>query len=137
MTIKPPHASVAQKLFVAKSSMEKSYFNSLILFSESALPRYESLHNLGGQSEIGDKATVTVSAKIVPVLEKFQLPDPFAGSLRTFFNFLSYHYYTSWLVPAVSLYVVSDISRPSATSTHACSWVRLYLIRLLNRQAIM
>ena len=27
MTIKPPHASVAQKLFVAKSSMEKSYFN--------------------------------------------------------------------------------------------------------------
>ena len=55
------------------------------------------------QSEIGDKATVTVSAKIVPVLEKFQLPDPFAGSLWTFFNFLPYHYYTSWLVPAVRL----------------------------------
>ena len=40
MTMKLPHASVAQKLWNTKSSIEKSYFSSLILFSESALPRY-------------------------------------------------------------------------------------------------
>ena len=49
MTIKFPHASVVRKLLVTKSSMEKSCFNSLILFSESALPRYKSyksvIHN--------------------------------------------------------------------------------------------
>ena len=42
ITMKLPHASVAQKLFVTKSSMEKSYLSSFILFSESAPPRYES-----------------------------------------------------------------------------------------------
>ena len=50
MTMKFPHASVAQKLFVTKSSMEKSFFNSFILFSESALPRYESYTILAGRS---------------------------------------------------------------------------------------
>lgn len=49
ITMKFPHASVAQKLFVTKSSMEKSFFSSFILFSESALPRYES-YNLAGSS---------------------------------------------------------------------------------------
>ena len=48
--IPQPHASVAQKLFVTKSSMEKSFFNSFILFSESALPRYESYTILAGRS---------------------------------------------------------------------------------------
>ena len=48
MTMKFPHASVAQKLFVIKSSMEKSFFSSFILFSESALPRYESYTILAG-----------------------------------------------------------------------------------------
>lgn len=42
ITMKLPHASVAQKLFVTKSSMEKSYLSSFILFSESAPPLYES-----------------------------------------------------------------------------------------------
>lgn len=35
MTMKLPQASVAQKLFETKSSIEKSHFNSLILFSET------------------------------------------------------------------------------------------------------
>lgn len=38
IAIKLSHASVVQKLLVTKSSMEKSYFNYLILFSESTLP---------------------------------------------------------------------------------------------------
>lgn len=37
MTIKLPQASVAQNSFVTKLSMEKSYSNSLILFSEYAI----------------------------------------------------------------------------------------------------
>ena len=48
MTMKLPQASVAQKLCDTKSSIEKSYFSSLILFSESALPRYESYTILAG-----------------------------------------------------------------------------------------
>ena len=50
MTMNFPHASVAQKLFVTKSSMEKSFFSSFILFSETALPRYESYMILAGRS---------------------------------------------------------------------------------------
>lgn len=49
MTIKFPYASVAQKLLVTKSSIEKLCSYSLILFSESALPRYKSYTILAGR----------------------------------------------------------------------------------------
>ena len=45
MAMKYPDASVVQNLWDTKSSVVKSYFGSLILFSESALPRYESYMN--------------------------------------------------------------------------------------------
>ena len=46
---------------------------------------------------------VTVSAEIVPVLEKLQLPDLLACGVGTFLYFLSDHYNASRLVPAVRL----------------------------------
>ena len=65
MTIKFPHASVAQKLSVTKSLMEKSYFSSLII--RSSVKRV--VHNLGRQSEVGDVTVVTIFAKVVLILE--------------------------------------------------------------------
>ena len=55
MTMKLSQASVAQKLCDTKSSIEKSYLSSLILFSESALPRYESYTILAGNARFVTK----------------------------------------------------------------------------------
>lgn len=52
MIIKFPQASVAQKLCDTNSSKEKSFFNSFILFSKSALPRYESYITFASKSKL-------------------------------------------------------------------------------------
>ncbi len=89
MTMKFPHASVAQKLFVTKSSMEKSFFSSFILFSESALPRYESYTILAGRSR--------------SVTKQLYRYFPKSCSFRAFLNFLPNHHNTSCLLPTICL----------------------------------
>ena len=80
MTMKFPHASVAQKLFVTKSSMEKSFFNSFILFSESALPRYESYTILAGRSRKLFEASVRPPR--IRALSFYLIPTSFFRKLK-------------------------------------------------------
>lgn len=76
------------------------FLNPVLRIRSSAI---RIVYNLCRQSEIGDKTAVTVSAEIVPVLEKLQLPDLLSGGVGTFLYFLSDHYDASRLVPAVRL----------------------------------
>ena len=76
ITMKLPHASIAQKLFVTKSLMEKSYLSSLILFSESGHPRYESYIILAGSSRFVMKQLYRYFTKSqVSITPNFFIPN--------------------------------------------------------------
>ena len=134
MTMKLPHASIAQKLCDTKSSIAKSFFSSLILFSESALPRYESYTILAGNARFVTKQLYLYFPKS---LSSSSSSICLACSLGTFLYLLPYHDDTSRFLPTVCLIASFRDFQAVCYLRPDLLVCRLYLMRLLNRQAMM